>query len=452
MSSDRYIEFANSDIGRRLIGAVGLPTPARLERWQAGRLRPIEGTLLISAGPLADHVRIFAQRLTDSLYSFGCDQPDATAWTADQGPKLKAVLFDASTMTHTGQLKQLREFFQPVMKSFDHSAHVVILGRAPVALTEDPLAASTQQAIEGFSRSLAKEMRDGGTVQLLHVDEGAENQLEGALRFFLSPKSAFISGQVIRLSPCATHVQDWSRPLRGKRALITGAARGIGASIAETLARDGAEVMLLDIPQAKADLDALAARLGGQSVTLDICAESAALELTEALPTGIDIVVHNAGITRDKTLANMTPEFWDSVLAVNLNAPQVLTQALLDSGALRDNGRVILMASINGIAGNRGQTNYAASKAGLIGMAKSWAPLLQQRGISINAVAPGFIETRMTENMPFTLREAGRRMSSLGQGGLPQDVAETVAWLSQPGTGAVSGQVVRVCGQSVVGA
>ena len=452
MSSDRYIDFANSDIGRRLIGAVGLPTPARLERWQAGRLRPIEGTLLISAGPLADHVRIFAQRLTDSLYSFGSDQPGATAWVAEQGPKLKAVLFDASTLTHTDQLKQLREFFQPILKSFDHSAHVVILGRAPDTLNEDPLAASTQQAIEGFSRSLAKEMRDGGTVQLLQVDEGAENQLEGALRFFLSPKSAFISGQVIRLSPCATQVQDWSRPLSGKRALITGAARGIGASIAETLARDGADVVLLDVPQAKADLEALAARLGGQSVILDICAESAALELTEALPNGVDIVVHNAGITRDKTLANMTAEFWDSVLAVNLNAPQVLTQTLLDSGALRDNGRIILMASINGIAGNRGQTNYAASKAGLIGMAKAWAPLLQQRGISINAVAPGFIETKMTADMPFALREAGRRMSSLGQGGLPQDVAEAVAWLSQPGTGAVSGQVIRVCGQSIVGA
>ncbi|MGV8918212.1 MAG: 3-oxoacyl-ACP reductase [Pseudomonas sp.] len=451
MSSDRYIDFANSDIGRRLVGAVGLPAPARLERWQAGRLRPIEGTLLISAGPLAEHIRLFAQRLTDSLFSFGSDQPGATAWVPEQGPKLKAVLFDASTLAHPDQLKQLREFFQPLLKSLDQSAHVLILGLAPVTLS-DPLAASTQQAVEGFSRSLAKEMRNGGTVQLLHVDEGAQDQLEGALRFFLSPKSAYISGQVIRLSPCPAQVQDWSRPLSGKRALVTGAARGIGASIAETLARDGADVVLLDVPQAKADLDALAARLGGQSITLDICAESAALELIEALPDGIDIVVHNAGITRDKTLVNMTADFWDSVLAVNLNAPQVLTKSLLESGTLHDNGRVILLASISGIAGNRGQTNYATSKAGLIGLAQAWAPLLQDRGISINAVAPGFIETKMTADMPFAYREAGRRMSSLGQGGLPQDVAEAVAWLSQPGTGAVSGQVLRVCGQSIIGA
>jgi 3-oxoacyl-[acyl-carrier protein] reductase len=451
MSSDRYIDFANSDIGRRLVGAIGLPKPVRLERWQAGRLRPVEGTLLISAGPLAEHVRLFAQRLTDSLYSFGSEIPGATNWVADQGPKLKAVVFDASTFTQIDHLKQLREFFQPLLRGLDNSAHVLILGHAPASL-KDPVAAATQQALEGFSRSLAKEMRNGGTVQLLQVDNGAEEQLEGAFRFFLSPKSAFISGQVIRLRRCATEVQDWSRPLAGRKALVTGAARGIGAAIAETLARDGAEVVLLDVPQARADLEALAARLGGRALTVDICAEDAASQLIEHLPDGLDILVHNAGITRDKTLANMPADFWDSVLAVNFNAPQVLTQALVDSGTLRDNARVILMSSTTGLAGNRGQTNYAASKAGLIGLARAMAPPLHERGISINAVAPGFIETKMTADMPFALREAGRRMSSLGQGGLPQDVAEAVAWLAQPGSGAVSGQVLRVCGQSVIGA
>jgi 3-oxoacyl-[acyl-carrier protein] reductase len=257
---------------------------------------------------------------------------------------------------------------------------------------------------------------------------------------------------VIRLSACEAKVQDWSRPLAGRKALVTGAARGIGAAIAETLARDGADIVLLDVPQAKADLEALAARLGGQALVLDICAPDAATQLIERTPGGLDIVVHNAGITRDKTLANMTADFWDSVLNVNLNAPQVLTQALIEAGALHDNGSVILMASISGLAGNRGQTNYTTSKAGLIGLARALAPSLKERGISINAVAPGFIETSMTGHMPFALREAGRRMSSLGQGGLPQDVAEAVAWLSQPGTGSVSGQVLRVCGQSVMGA
>ena len=449
--SDRYIDFVNSSLGQRLVGALGLPSPVRLERWQAGRLRPIEGPLLIGGGSLAAEVNSFAAKLTDAVFSYGPDTLVATPWIPGTGPKLKAVVFDASELLHTDQLKQLREFFQPLLRSLEHSAHLLILGRAPETLS-DPFAASAQRALEGFSRSLAKELRNGGTLQLLYVGQGAEDQLEGALRFFLSPKSAYVSGQVIRLGTCATRVQDWTRPLAGRKALVTGAARGIGASIAETLARDGAEVILLDVPPAKTDLDALAARLDGRSITLDICAADAAAQLIQQLPDGIDIVVHNAGITRDKTLANMTPEFWDAVLAVNLNAPQVLTKALLDSGTLRDNGRVILLASISGIAGNRGQTNYAASKAGLIGLAQAWAPLLSERGISINAVAPGFIETQMTAHIPFALREAGRRMSSLGQGGLPQDVAEAVAWLSQPGSGAVSGQALRVCGQSILGA
>jgi 3-oxoacyl-[acyl-carrier protein] reductase len=113
---------------------------------------------------------------------------------------------------------------------------------------------------------------------------------------------------------------------------------------------------------------------------------------------------------------------------------------------------VVLIASISGIAGNLGQTNYAVSKAGLIGLAQAWAPLLAPRGITLNAVAPGFIETQMTAAIPFTIREAGRRMNALNQGGLPQDVAEAVAWLAQPSSGAVSGQVLRVCGQSLLGA
>ena len=248
--SDRYIDFANSSFGHRLVGALGLPSPVRLERWQAGRLRPIEGALLLGGGPLAERISRFANRLTDAIYSYGTEPSLATAWIPGHGPKIKAVVFDASALQHTDQLKQLREFFQPLMKNLDHSAHLVILGRAPESLG-DPFASSAQRALEGFSRSLAKELRGGGTLQLIYVGEGAEDQLEGPLRFFLSPKSAFVSGQVIRLTACATPVTDWTRPLAGRKALVTGAARGIGASIAETLARDGAEVILLDVPPAK---------------------------------------------------------------------------------------------------------------------------------------------------------------------------------------------------------
>ncbi|MGE7994156.1 3-oxoacyl-ACP reductase [Pseudomonas sp. NPDC089554] len=449
--SDRYLGFANSNLGRRLVDALGLPRPAPLERWQAGRLRPVEGALVLGGGPLASAVESFAPALTDESYSFASEGLQSPAWVAGLGPKLKAVVFDASHLSDSDQLKQLREFFQPLLRSLANCAKVVVLGRAPQAL-EDAQASVAQRALEGFSRSLAKELRNGATAQLLYVDQGAENQLEGALRFFLSPKSAFISGQVLRLEACTAQVADWTRPLAGRRALVTGAARGIGAAIAETLARDGAEVILLDVPPAQKDLDALAARLGGHALALDICANDASAQLLEALPDGIDIVVHNAGITRDKTLANMTPEYWDAVMAVNLKAPQVLTQALFDAGRLGQDARITLLASVSGIAGNRGQANYAASKAGLIGFAQAWKPRLAERGASINAVAPGFIETHMTAAMPMGLREAGRRLSSLGQGGRPQDVAEAIAWLSQPGSGAVSGQALRVCGQALMGA
>ncbi|WP_339459095.1 3-oxoacyl-ACP reductase [Pseudomonas sp. EA_105y_Pfl2_R69] len=450
--SDRYLAFANSNAGRRLVGALGLPAPLLLERWMAGRSRPVDGALLIGGeGSLASAVLPFANKLTDALFAPREGQFELPRWTAEHGPKLKALVFDASGLTRFEQLIELRDFFQPTFKGLGKCPRVVILGRAPESL-KDPIAASVQRSLEGFSRSLGKEIRRGGSVQLIYVGKGGEAQLEGALRFFLSPKSAYVSGQVLRLNACSEQVKDWTRPLAGKKALVTGASRGIGAAIAETLARDGAEVVLLDVPPAKQALDALAARLGGRGLALDICASDAAAQLVEALPDGIDIVVHNAGITRDKTLAKMSDEFWNSVINVNLNAPQVLTQALLDAGKLHDNGRVVLIASISGIAGNLGQTNYAVSKAGVIGLAQAWAPALGKRGISINAVAPGFIETQMTAAIPLTIREAGRRMNSMGQGGLPQDVAEAVAWFAQPGSGAATAQVLRVCGQSLLGA
>ncbi|OEC54640.1 MULTISPECIES: 3-oxoacyl-ACP reductase [Pseudomonas] len=450
--SDRYLAFANSSAGRRLVGALGLPAPLRLERWTAGRVRPVDGALLLGGeGALADAASAVLNKLTDQSYAAEEGRFGLPRWTAEHGPKLKALVFDASGLTRFEQLIELRNFFQPTFKGLGKCPRVVVLGRPPESL-KDPIAASVQRSLEGFTRSLGKEIRRGGSVQLVYVGKGAEDQLEGALRFFLSPKSAYVSAQVLRLAASSAQVKDWSRPLGGQRALVTGASRGIGAAIAETLARDGAEVVLLDVPQAKDALEALAARLGGRAVALDICAEDAPARLVEALPDGLDIVVHNAGITRDKTLAKMSEAFWDSVINVNLKAPQVLTQALLDAGKLHDNGRVVLIASISGIAGNLGQSNYAVSKAGVIGLAQAWAPALAKRGITINAVAPGFIETQMTAAIPLTIREAGRRMNSMSQGGLPQDVAEAVAWFAQPSSGGLTGQVMRVCGQSLLGA
>ncbi len=227
------------------------------------------------------------------------------------------------------------------------------------------------------------------------------------------------------------------------------------ARAAEVLARDGAHVVCLDIPAQGQALTEVANRIEGSALQLDVTAPDAPRKLADHLRErhgGVDVVVHNAGITRDKKLANMAEDRWSSVIAVNLTAPELITRELLDAGVVNAGGRIIGVASIAGIAGNVGQTNYATSKAGVIGIVDAYAPELARRGATINAVAPGFIETQMTAKVPIAIREAGRRMSSLSQGGLPVDVAEAIAWFASPASGGVNGNVVRVCGQSLLGA
>ncbi|HET8971465.1 MAG TPA: SDR family NAD(P)-dependent oxidoreductase, partial [Candidatus Nanopelagicales bacterium] len=240
----------------------------------------------------------------------------------------------------------------------------------------------------------------------------------------------------------------------GKVALVTGASRGIGEQIARVLHRDGATVVGLDVPQAASELQTLMKELDGDWITLDITTKDAPQRIAQHVKEkfgGVDIVVHNAGITRDKKLANLAEDRWASVIGVNLTAPERITRELLDQGVVNDNGSIVGVASIAGIAGNVGQTNYAASKAGVIGLVDSLKDELK-KGITVNAVAPGFIITQMTAAVPFATREVGQRLNAMSQGGLPVDVAETIAWYANPGSTAVNGNVVRVCGQMMLGA
>ena len=167
---------------------------------------------------------------------------------------------------------------------------------------------------------------------------------------------------------------------------------------------------------------------------------------------GLDILVHNAGITRDKTLANMPGHYWDMVVDINFAALTAIDQVLLSEKILRDGARIVCLSSISGVAGNFGQANYAATKAALIGYVAAQASQLADRGICINAVAPGFIETAMTKEMPFMTREVGRRLNTMRQGGIPRDAAELVAFLCTPGVHGISGDSIRVCGQGLIGA
>ena len=447
--SDRYQGFTQSPIGKLLVKNLGLPSPTKLERYAEGAPL-VDGTVAVGGrGRLAES-------LPGLLDVLGIASTPAPGSTDPDGQKYKGLVFDATGLTGSADLVALRDFFTPLLRSLETCPRVVVLGTPPEQAKGAERVA--QRALEGFTRSLGKEIGRGGTVQLVYVAEGAEAAVTSTLAFLLSPKSAYVSGQVVRVGATGTtkavEVEDWQRPLAGKVALVTGASRGIGEQIARVLHRDGATVVGLDVPQAASELQALMRELDGDHLTLDITAKDAPQRIARHLKEkhgGVDVVVHNAGITRDKKLANMDEARWESVLAVNLTAPELITRELLDQGVVNDNGRIVGVASIAGIAGNVGQTNYAASKAGVIGFVDSLADELK-KGITVNAVAPGFIITQMTAAVPFATREVGQRLNAMSQGGLPVDVAETIAWYASPGSTAVNGNVVRVCGQMMLGA
>lgn len=445
-----YSNFVHSAPGSFIAKQAGLPVPPTLRRHKASEPVLPGPVLLGGSGRLIEPLR---EMLTSPDYDV-----IHNATTGRSADKYGALVFDATGISAPGELRQLFEFFQPAMRSLAPCARLLVLGTTP-ELVEDPNEHVAQRALEGFTRSVGKELQKGATVQLGYVSPEAKTGLTGlesTVRFVLSAKSAFVDAQVIRVgADDATAPQDWDQPLAGKVAVVTGAARGIGATIAEVLARDGAQVIVADIPQAGEALSETANKVKGTALPLDVTADDAGAKLAEHVIErhgGVDIIVNNAGITRDKLLANMDAARWDAVIGVNLVAPQSLVNDLLDKGALRAGGAVIDVSSIAGIAGNRGQTNYGTSKAGVIGLVDAYAPILTRQGITINAVAPGFIETKMTAAIPLATREAGRLMSSLQQGGHTVDVAETVAYFANPASNAITGNVVRVCGQGFLGA
>lgn len=445
--SDRYLSLVNSPVGSALASRVGLPRPAVLRRYEPGApLLP--GPAVVGSTTPGD-----TAELTKLLTAAGVDVLDAVP----EDGSVSALVLDARSVRAPSDLAAIRDFLSPGVKRLGASGRVVVLARP--ADRSDIAVDAARQAIDGIVRSLAKELRRGATANLLWVEEAGEGgaTVESALRFLLSGKAAYVDGQPLRIGAgVAPEPADWERPLAGKTALVTGAARGIGAAIARVLARDGATVIAADLTQAGEALAKVANDIGGTSLHLDVASPDAPKRLLDHLAAhtdGLDVLIHNAGITRDKLLANMKPEQWDSVIAVNLESQLRINDALLGSDQLREQSRVVCLSSTTGFAGNRGQTNYGATKAGVIGLVRASAEAFAAHGGStINAVAPGFIDTEMTAKMPMATREVARRLSSLQQAGLPIDVAEAVSWLASPGAGGVNGQVLRVCGQNLVGA
>ncbi|UKA51840.1 3-oxoacyl-ACP reductase [Arthrobacter sp. FW305-123] len=449
--TDKYTQLVSRGLGKDLAKRLGLPQPVVLRRHQPGAPL-VTGPVLVSGDSAG------ADDLATTMLGWGLD----VRRNALPKEKLGAIVLVLDAVQHPEDLSKPVLTAGASLRDLAPNGRVITISRTPQS-AGNPASAAARQGIDGLLRSLAKELRAGATANGILLDEHLDEHLAttspsalGALRFFLSGRSAYVDGQFLTVrSSLGSLPNDADKPLAGKVAVVTGAARGIGAAIARTLHRDGAKVVVVDIPAAGEHLAAVANEVRGTALQLDISREDAGHRIIEHAVERhgrLDIVVHNAGITRDRLLANMDEGRWKSVIAVNIAAQLRINEALLASGHFKDSPRIVSVASTSGIAGNRGQTNYGASKGGVIGMVRSTAPLMEPFGGTINAVAPGFIETEMTAKMPFAIREAARRLNSLKQGGQPQDVAEAIAFLASDASGGISGEVLRVCGQQLVGA
>jgi 3-oxoacyl-[acyl-carrier protein] reductase len=460
--TDLLARVARNRTARRVISALELPLPlpAVLERghgpWTRRELdgravgligfgnptvaEPI-ARMLAEAAAHAHLVGVNGARAAFDAAGEAFAIPPVT----DSEAPLDGLVIDATAHVTPSGLAEVHADLHRLVRRLNSCARVVVLAR-PAGT--DPLAAATSMALEGLVRSTAKELgRRGTTAQLITIERGAEASAAAILRFILSRRSAFVTAQPLRATP-TTGSLEYVGSLDGKVALVTGAARGIGEQVARRLADEGAHVICVDRPADEAALASVANSIRGTLLVADVRDTARIVEAVRARHRAVDIIVHNAGITRDRMLVNLKPEDWKQVLDINLIAVTDLTTAL----PLADGGRVICLSSVAGIAGNVGQTSYAASKAGLIGYVRALSAQLAPRKITVNAVAPGFIETRMTAAIPLMIREAGRRLSALGQGGDPVDVAEVITFLSQPAGAGITGSVVRVCGGALIGA
>jgi 3-oxoacyl-[acyl-carrier protein] reductase len=456
--------IASSSVGKSVATKLGVPPTFDLRRGRTLQGGAVSLARLDNSTLLSATLTLLGVEIIDPVVDTpGARTPGESGRPVPPGyeGRLGALVLDLTGLRTVQELEYVRGVLRPAIRSLERSGRIIFVARTPESYDElEPRVLA--QGLDGLNRTVAKELRGGATSNLVWVDpETSPEALASTLRFLLEGRSAYVDGQSWRVGVAKVDqdVAQTTRPYDGKIVAITGAARGIGAAIARTFARDGATVVGVDVPASGEALAKVVNDIHGTALQLDITLLDAGERIAEHVAEryGADArlyaVIHNAGITRDRMLVNLDEKGWAAVLDVNLAAQLRMNASLLDGrpGGLADGGSIVGISSTSGIAGNKGQANYATSKAAIVGLVRAMAPKLADRAITINAVGPGFIETEMTAAIPYLQRQIFQRSNSLAQGGKPVDVAETIAYLADPASAAVTGQVVRVCGQALVG-
>lgn len=465
--ADYFLELAKNPLARSIVTKLPLPVnlPPLLRRtaaaWSGEEFAGRSVLFLQTALPDSSDGR-FENAVVETVHRLS----GKIMHHVPAGEKVDAVLIDATSLDSPVGLDKV---FLAVQK---HLAFLASGGRIVIAAAVSEAekdgrkeGGALTSALKAFVKSLGREVgRSGSTANLLLFPAGVAPQAAEVAGWLLSDRPAFISGQTLTLNHGADLEIVSGSLLKDKSAVVTGASRGIGLAICKALRREGAKVLGIDHPSQKQELKDAMQAISADSMIQDLGDPLAPGKLAQLIAGAdggfghdgvIDIMVHNAGITRDRTLRRMSVSEWDSVMKLNYEFPLQMSSELLTSSPgkkplLADGGRIIMISSIVGLAGNFGQTNYAAAKGGVIGLTTDLAAAYPKH--CINSIACGFIETGMTAKIPPIMREVARRMNALKQGGQPEDVAEATLLLAGPHGSQISGQVLRVCGLHPAGA
>jgi len=392
---------------------------------------------------------------------------DKGLWQAFKSLSSSSFVFDFRQCAGVQQLPDFVTSISSLLATLPRNSSIVVLAPPSVGGMNGEDSTYLHGALEGFFRSLSKEVGGkGNRVNMVSLKDGRgiteeveTEMISPLLHFLLSPRSAFVTGQ--HLAADSKMCVDNALPFRSlegsldnKNIVITGAARGIGAAVSHRLYKEGAHLVLVDQPNGGLHQRTAELKRGGDMGSIS-CIEADVRDpalgdlIVQAANGRVDGIVHNAGITRDKKLRRMNTSWFRDTVGINFLAPQNITKTIMNRQGEEYPMSVVTLSSINGIAGSPGQTNYSATKSALMAYVKAMSAAYPS--VHATAVAPGFIHSDMTQKIPFVMREFAQRLNSFSQGGIPEDVAEAIAFLLSPASKSLSGTTLRVCGGHLVG-